>query len=73
MNYKLISPINDKYQPIEQILINRGIKYEDIYHYLNTDSDYDILSPLLIARIEEAAKLLIKHISLGSKIFIQVD
>lgn len=54
-------------------MINRGIKYEDIYHYLNTDSDYDILSPLLIARIEEAAKLLIKHISLGSKIFIQVD
>ena len=44
MKYKLIAPINKNYNTIEQILTNRGIKYKDIEHYLNT-TDEDINSP----------------------------
>ena len=36
MKYQLIKPVNLKYSAIEQILTNRGIKHEDIKHYLNT-------------------------------------
>lgn len=47
MKYKLIAPINENYSPLEQILTNRGIEYNNIHHYINT-SDDDINSPLLL-------------------------
>lgn len=70
MNYQLISPRLPGTAAIEQVLINRGIK--DIDHYLNT-SDNDILDPSTISNMEEGAKMLIKHISAGDKIFMQID
>ena len=45
MKYQLIKPVNLEYSAIEQILTNRGIKHEDIKHYLNT-TDNDIHTPL---------------------------
>ena len=70
MKYKLIAPMNPRFSTIEQVLRNRGI--QDIQHYLNT-TDADILDPKLLANIQEAAKMLVKHISNQSNIFIIVD
>ena len=44
MRYQLIKPMNPNYNALEQILTNRGIPYEEIYHYLNT-TDADIIPP----------------------------
>ena len=54
MNYELIKPMNPSYTMVQQILTNRGIKVEDIDHYLNV-SEKDNLSPLLLDNIKEAA------------------
>lgn len=73
MNYELIKPINEDYTTIQQILTNRGIKLEDIDHYLNV-SNADNLSPLLLKNMEDAAKMLIKHLDKQDNIIkIQVD
>lgn len=53
LEYSLIAPINEQYSALEQVLTNRGIKYEDISHYLNV-SEKDNLSPLLLNNIERA-------------------
>lgn len=71
MNYELIAPRTCN-SSIEQVLVNRGIKKEDIPHYLNTTDD-DLLNPLLLDNIQEAAKMLVRHIKAGSKIFVQID
>ena len=44
MRYQLIKPMNPNYTAIEQILTNRGIAFEDVYHYLNS-TDNDISKP----------------------------
>ena len=72
MNYQLIAPRLPETSAIEQVLLNRGIKSQDIIHYLNT-TDEDILDPSIIMNIEEGAKMLIRHISQENKIFIQID
>lgn len=72
MNYQLIAPRLPNTSAIEQVLLNRGIKSQDIIHYLNT-TDEDILDPSTIMNIEEGAKMLIRHISQEDKIFIQID
>lgn len=75
MEYKLITPIgkSPQYSVIEQVLINRGIRFEDIDHYLHV-SETDNLSPLLLKNIEGAAAMLIKHIGLeDNTIKVQVD
>ena len=72
MNYQLLAPRAPNTSAIEQVLLNRGIKSQDIYHYLNT-SISDILDPKTIMNIVEGVKLLIYHISLGHKIFLQID
>ena len=63
MRYQLIKPINPDYSTIEQILTNRGIKREDVYHYLNTTDD-DISSPLDLGEksLNAAAQTIIQHI-----------
>ena len=71
MTYELISPRTCS-SSIEQVLYNRGIPLKDIPHYLNT-TDEDILNPLLLDNIEDAAKMLVRHISAGSKVLVQVD
>ena len=55
-----------------QVLINRGIKESDIWHYLNTTDD-DLIDPASIEHIKEGADLLLKHINANHKIFIQPD
>lgn len=72
MKYQLINTVNERYSPIEQILVNRGIAYKDINHYLNT-TDEDILSPMLIDNIKEGVTTLIQHISQKHYIFMQID
>ena len=72
MNYQLIAPRLPDTSAIEQVLLNRGIKSQDIIHYLNT-TDEDILDPSTIMNIENGAKMLIHHISQEDKIFIQID
>lgn len=71
MVYELIAPRTCS-SSIEQVLYNRGIPLKDIPHYLNT-TDEDILNPLLLDNIEDAAKMLVRHISTGSKVLVQVD
>lgn len=73
MDYQLIKPIHDGYSAIEQVLTNRGIKFEDIDHYLNV-SESDNLSPLLLKNIESAAKLIFNQLSKDDfHIHVQVD
>ena len=72
MNYQLIAPRLPNTSAIEQVLLNRGIKSQDIIHYLNT-TDEDILDPSTIMNIEQGAKMLIRHISQEDKTFIQID
>ena len=72
MNYQIIAPRTAGISPIEQVLLNRGIEYEDINHYLHT-TDEDILPPSSIARLKEGVQMLIKHIFEEHKIFVQVD
>ena len=74
MKYKLIKPINPKYTALEQVLVNRGIKYEDIAHYINTTDD-DINSPLLFGEkvLKDAAAALLNTISSNSSAAIIVD
>lgn len=75
MEYQLIEP-KIKYpkelSAIEQVLTNRGIKLEDIEHYLNT-TDQDILNPSQIDNIKEGAEMLLRHIQANDQIMIQID
>ena len=72
MNYQLIAPLNAELTPIEQILINRGFKLENIEHYFNT-TDEDIYNPLLLDNVKEGAQILIKHIANEDDTLIVVD
>lgn len=72
MRFELISPQIPGLSTTEQILINRGIKKEDISHYLNT-SENDIYSFSLLDNLEEGAKMLISHIAKKDKVLVQVD
>jgi single-stranded-DNA-specific exonuclease len=69
MKYTLIGN-NDISSPLATVLKNRGIT--EIEHYLHTTDD-DILNPLLLDNIAEAAGLMMQHISNGNRIGIQVD
>ena len=72
MNYQLIAPRVPSMSMVEQVLTNRGINLADVKHYLNT-SDADILDPQTIQRMVDGAQMLIKHISLNDKVFLQID
>ena len=75
MEYQLLVPEVPLYKEltaVEQVLANRGIVPEDVYHYINT-TDADILPPSLIANMREGAQMLIKHVSQNDKVLIQID
>ena len=75
MEYQLIVPgipLKEVVSAVEQVLANRGIAPENVNHYLNT-TDEDILDPKILMNIQEGVKILIKHISQGNKILIQID
>lgn len=68
MEYSLIAPrCYDNL--VTQVLINRGLRQQDIPHYINTTKD-DLLNPSLIKNVDVGAKMLIKHINNKDKIFI---
>lgn len=70
MEYQLINEQN--YDTLTQILINRGIKFENIHHYLNTTDD-DILDPLLLDNLRPAAQMLFTHIKNMDKTCLLFD
>lgn len=74
MNYNLITPVNPSLNltAIQRILTNRGLKLEDIPHYLHT-TDEDIINPTFIDNIREGAAMLVRHISTEDNVLIQVD
>lgn len=74
MKYKLISPINENYSVLEQILVNRGVKYEDIYNYINA-TDKDINSPLLLGedKLKKGFYELLKAIKNNLEAVIIID
>ena len=74
MNYNLITPVNPNLNlsAIQRILTNRGLKLEDIPHYLHTTND-DIINPAFIDNIRNGAAMLVKHISNNDNVLIQVD
>jgi hypothetical protein len=57
MEYQLIVPeipLDKELTAVEQVLANRGISPENVYHYINT-TDEDILPPSLIPNMKEGA------------------
>lgn len=70
MQYELIAPRNKAKSAIEQVLNNRGIV--DIQHYLKT-TEADINSPLLLENMANGAEMLVSHIKVGDKAYIQID
>ena len=74
MQYKLIHSVNPNYSAIEQVLVNRGIKYEDIPHYLHT-TDADINSPtgFGLERLKAAASALIRCVKAENPALVIVD
>ena len=74
MKYQLIKPINNNYSPIEQILTNRGIPFNEIQHYLNT-TDKDINPPEALGedKLKAAAAALIQTIKFNEHAIIVVD
>ena len=74
MKYQLVKDIKSNYNTIEQILTNRGIKREEIEHYLNT-TDEDINEPELLGEenLKAAAIQLIRTIAVGDPALVVVD
>lgn len=74
MKYKLRKTINETYNALEQVLTNRNISYEDIYHYLHP-TDNDINSPFLLGEenLKNAAIALISCIKNNEKALLIVD
>ena len=74
MKYQLIKPINPELNTIEQILTNRGIPREEVYHYLHTTDD-DINSPLNLGErsLNAAAQTIIQHIFSKDKTLVICD
>lgn len=74
MKYKLIKPINQNYSPIEQILTNRGIPFNEISHYINT-TDNDINPPEALGedKLKAAITILINTIKYNEHIIVVVD
>ena len=74
MKFELINQINNNFQPIEQILFNRGIKPQDMSHYLYPTQkdilDYNLLG---INNLRRAARSLIQIISNNKACIIIVD
>ena len=70
MQYKLKYKIEDNF--IENLLIKRGIKKEDLDIFLNpTEENY--LDPLLLDHMDDAAQLLNKHLFTNDPIDLIVD
>lgn len=74
MKYKLINPPNKNFSTIQQILFNRGIKQNDIQHYLSL-SDNDINDYKLFGEqnLKAAARILAATILNKQDAFVVID
>lgn len=74
MKYELINKPNDKYSAKQQIFINRGIKEEDLVHYMNLTDD-DINPPEMLGEelLRAAATAIKAAIDEDQEICIVVD
>ena len=74
MKYKLINQPNKNFSAIQQILFNRGIRQQDIFHYLNL-SDQDINSPLLLGEdsLHGGLTLIANAVKNNNKVLVIVD
>jgi len=74
MRYKLIKDIDPSYSPIQQVLTNRGINFNEIHHYLNT-TDKDIANAEMFGSnvMKLAAAALIQAIQNDEKTLVLVD
>lgn len=74
MRYKLIKEINEKYTPIQQILTNRGIPFNEIHHYLNTtDKDINDVKLLGEQQLKDAAAALVASVQNQEECVVIVD
>lgn len=74
MKYKLIKEINEKYTPIQQILTNRGIPFNEIHHYLNTtDKDINDVKLLGEQQLKDAAAALVASVQNKEECVVIVD
>ena len=74
MKYKLINTPNQKYNAKQQILINRGMKEENLVHYMNL-SESDINDPAIFGTylMDNAAKCLLDNLKNHTNICVIVD
>ena len=74
MKFELINQINPNYSTTEQILVNRGIKYQDIQKYINS-TDKDINPPEAFGEelLKTAAALVIQTVQSNKQMAIIVD
>ena len=74
MKFELMNTLNPKYRPIEQILTNRGIPFEQLKNYIHT-TDEDINPPELLgeSQLKLAAALITQAVRLNNRIVVIVD
>jgi single-stranded-DNA-specific exonuclease len=74
MKIKLINTPDFSLSATEQVLINRGISYDKIHHYLNT-TDNDINPPEALGEtaLKHAARILIQTIQNDDRVLVIVD
>ena len=72
MNYKLIDQMDSDLSILEQVLTNRGIKLENINHFLNV-TESDLIEPGTIAYLKDGVKMLLNHLKQLDNIYIQID
>lgn len=74
MKIKLINAPDFSLSATEQVLINRGISYDKIHHYLNT-TDNDINPPEALGEtaLKHAARILIQTIQNDDRVLVIID
>ena len=74
MKFKIINEPSPNLSATEQVLINRGIKKEDIQHYLNTtDRDISDYQELGMDWLNDAACLIVTCVDLNKSCRVVVD
>lgn len=74
MKYELINKSSKKFSTIQQILYNRGINKEEIFHYMNL-TQQDIYDYKLLGKenLKKGLKILIKTIQLNKQALLIID
>lgn len=74
MKYKLINTPNDNYNAQVQVLTNRGLKEDEIQHYMNL-TEKDLNDPEIFGEqlLQNAASTIKRHLDAGSDICDIID